>query len=201
MLALFAMTKSDLLPPPNPQPEVTTPEPRQSRRDLVPWFYGLGTRDPGGSVVLYPSTPSEPVEERPRSGRSNNASPRSTLVSTNLSNPSIKNLGKISHSARRTRRPGRRPSPARCPPGVIRQMGPQVVIRTGIDEARQLDRCLAAGWAANKSNAGSVRRHQAGRAYRQTSRGIDRSRCRPGDWDVPDAPELGSLDIGMPTSD
>ena len=61
------MTESDLLPPPNPPPEVITPEPRQPRRDLVPWFYGLGFVILAAAVIYlwqYPSTPSEPVEDK-----------------------------------------------------------------------------------------------------------------------------------------
>jgi hypothetical protein len=58
------MTETPLLPAPEAPPEVTAPAPHPPRRDLVPWFYGLGFVVLAAAIIYlwqYPSTSEEPA--------------------------------------------------------------------------------------------------------------------------------------------
>jgi hypothetical protein len=56
------MTEQPLLPPPGDTPEPVIRAPKAPRRDLVPWFYGLGFIILGGAIFYlwqYPAMPGE----------------------------------------------------------------------------------------------------------------------------------------------
>jgi hypothetical protein len=60
------MTEEPLLPPPAEMPEPAGAAPKAPRRDLLPWFYGLGFLILAAAIVYlwrYPSTPPQSAEE------------------------------------------------------------------------------------------------------------------------------------------
>jgi hypothetical protein len=60
------MTEQPLLPPPDPEPEAPVTAPSRPRRDLVPWFYGLGFLVLAAAVFYlwqYPGVPGEPARD------------------------------------------------------------------------------------------------------------------------------------------
>src|SRR4051794_14434398 len=70
----YAMTEPNLLPSPDPAPDVTVPPPDVTvppssppRRNLAPWLYGLGFLVLAVAIVYvwqYPNTPSDSTEEQ-----------------------------------------------------------------------------------------------------------------------------------------
>jgi hypothetical protein len=61
------MTEPTLLPPPDPAPVAPASPGKQPRRDAVPWLYGLGFLVLAAAILYlwqYPSTPSEPAEDK-----------------------------------------------------------------------------------------------------------------------------------------
>ncbi len=61
------MNEPTLLPSPDPTPDVPTAPARQPGRDIVPWLYGLGFLVLAAAIFYlwqYPSTPSEPPEDK-----------------------------------------------------------------------------------------------------------------------------------------
>jgi len=61
------MTEPPLLPPPDAAPAAPVSPGTQSGRDIVPWLYGLGFLVLAAAIFYlwqYPSTPSEPADDR-----------------------------------------------------------------------------------------------------------------------------------------
>jgi uncharacterized coiled-coil protein SlyX len=61
------MTEPPLLPPPDPAPSAPVSPGNRSGRDIVPWLYGLGFLVLAAAIFYlwqYPSTPSEPADDR-----------------------------------------------------------------------------------------------------------------------------------------
>jgi hypothetical protein len=60
------MTEQPLLPPPDEAPEPLVQAPKNRRRDIVPWLYGVGFLVLAAAVFYlwqYPSMPNEPTSE------------------------------------------------------------------------------------------------------------------------------------------
>jgi hypothetical protein len=61
------MTEPNLLPPPDPAPDVTVPPSSPARRNLAPWLYGLGFLILAVAIIYvwqYPNTPSDSTDEQ-----------------------------------------------------------------------------------------------------------------------------------------